>query len=275
MKTVLRITLAMIVSGWFGSACAADIWLLKTDSLGDTIWTRTYDMSRYANLYLRPLRDGKGGGYMITGGGLPPDKRKYIYSSSCWDFFAIKTDVEGNALWEWSWFDGYVNWNLPQYDSMAVWEAATIEVDSCGDTAWIFKGVPDIRRLDWDVDIFIACQNGGTVWLVTDSDILNLFKVEPKADSVITVWHKLYEGGDTISYVGTSIKQTLDRGFVFTGSIRDNRKNSSVLWLEKTDSLGNSVWRRTYEQGQEGKGWYLRLTPDEGFMILGTSGKDE
>ncbi len=71
-----------------------DIWVLKTNGVGDTIWTRTYGSGE-------SWRDGSGscvkqtndGGYVVTG---------YITTGLlCYEHIALnKTDSKGNYVWE-------------------------------------------------------------------------------------------------------------------------------------------------------------------------------
>ena len=64
-----------------------DLWLLKTDVNGDTIWTRTYGGSGHDyGLCVKPDYDG---GYIITG----------KYEKDSYDLWLLKTNEYGDTVW--------------------------------------------------------------------------------------------------------------------------------------------------------------------------------
>jgi hypothetical protein len=64
-------------------------WLIKTDSAGDTLWTRTYRERSYGNCVLQT----SDGGYILVGWMFPDDHEKQS------DVLLIKTDSSGNTVW--------------------------------------------------------------------------------------------------------------------------------------------------------------------------------
>jgi hypothetical protein len=70
------------------STGSTDIWLLKTDASGDTVWSRVFDGGRTD--YGHAVRQTKDGGYIVTG-------RTTTYSG--WHVWLIKTDANGDATW--------------------------------------------------------------------------------------------------------------------------------------------------------------------------------
>jgi hypothetical protein len=80
-----------VITGSTGASGARDndLWLLKTDSLGDTIWTRVYG-SEDENDVGRCVRQTADGGYIILG-----EIGQYGYG----DAWLLKTDSEGDTMW--------------------------------------------------------------------------------------------------------------------------------------------------------------------------------
>ncbi|MEE9552980.1 MAG: hypothetical protein V3W18_01685, partial [candidate division Zixibacteria bacterium] len=71
-----------------GRSC--DLWLLKTDYNGDTLWTQTYG-GVYCDIgnYIQRTSDG---GYIITG-------RTTSFGSGWWNVYLVKTDFAGDLEW--------------------------------------------------------------------------------------------------------------------------------------------------------------------------------
>jgi hypothetical protein len=72
----------------YGRATYHDIYLLKTDSLGDTLWTNHYGSSRDDRGY--SIRQTTDGGYIITG---------FTTEYDSADLCLLKTDANGNDSW--------------------------------------------------------------------------------------------------------------------------------------------------------------------------------
>jgi len=67
-----------------------DIWVLKLDSYGDTMWTKTYGGSD--SEIGRSIAQTDDGGFIITG-------HTYSYGAGTNDVYLIKTDTFGDTLW--------------------------------------------------------------------------------------------------------------------------------------------------------------------------------
>jgi uncharacterized delta-60 repeat protein len=81
-----------IIAGWTESFGAGmyDVYLIKTNASGDTLWTRTYgDTSMDAGRSVQQTSDG---GYVITGW-------THSFGAGGFDVYLIKTNSTGDTLW--------------------------------------------------------------------------------------------------------------------------------------------------------------------------------
>jgi len=82
----------IVIAGWTASFGAGgyDVWLLKTDAYGDTLWTRTYGGAGGDGGY--SVQETSDGGYIIAGG-------TYSFGEGECDVYLIRTDANGDTLW--------------------------------------------------------------------------------------------------------------------------------------------------------------------------------
>jgi hypothetical protein len=98
----------------------------------------------------------------------------------------------------------------------------------------------------------------------------------------IAQWNRTFGGSS--EDVGYSVKQTLDGGYIVTGSAKSYGIGEERLWLLKTDSNGSKEWDRTFggfvSSSGDG-GWAVDLTKDGGYIVTGytksygAGGKDD
>ena len=81
-------------------------------------------------------------------------------------------------------------------------------------------------------------------------------------------WEQFY-GGDSYDY-GNSVKETLDLGFIITGSTASFSNVSNDLYLIKTDSLGDTLWTKTFgENIYNESGVEVIETNDSSYVVFG------
>jgi hypothetical protein len=176
----------------FGAG-SQEVWLIKTDSRGDTLWTRTFggDSLDYGLSVLQTLD----GGYMVAGW-------TWSYSVSP-QFYLIKTDAGGDTLWTKT--IGEPGWWLEANSAEQVADGGYIIVGGgqAQDTTGILPGV-----------------------LLVRTDV-----------SGDTLWTRTFGGADFD--VGYSVHQTSDGGYIIGGQTYSFGTGRSDFYLIKTDENGN------------------------------------
>nr|NIM99149.1 hypothetical protein [candidate division Zixibacteria bacterium] len=148
-----------IVSGYTESfAPYRGVYLIKTDSQGDTLWTRALDASGCYFAVGKHVQQTLDGGYIVTGWSTcNPDPGSYDD-----DVILIKTDANGDTVWTRHFGGGYPDWghSVRQtsdsgYLAVGFWESREpydldvylIKTDSQGDSLWTRTyggGMPDV-----------------------------------------------------------------------------------------------------------------------------------
>ena len=101
--------------------------------------------------------------------------------------------------------------------------------------------------------IFFACLN-----------LLLTFQILP-AQAPDTLWTRTYGSGE-----GYCVIETSDHGYLIVGKTLKYFPDSDILFL-KTDSIGDTLWTKTFRYPNGDVGYSVRQTPDSGFIIVGVS----
>jgi hypothetical protein len=174
---------------------SGDFYLVKTNALGDTLWTRTYGGGAYPE-WGTSVQQCSDGGYVITGG-------TYSFGPGSGDVYLVKTNALGDTLWTRTYGGG----TDPEWGT---------SVQQCSDGGYVIAGTT-----------YSFGPGGGDVYLI-------------KTDSLgDTLWTRVY-GGTGVD-VGTSVQQTTDGGYIVAGYTASFGAGGYDVYLIKTDSLGNAA----------------------------------
>jgi hypothetical protein len=81
----------------------------------------------------------------------------------------------------------------------------------------------------------------------------------------------LYSYGGVNFDEARDIKETMDKGYLLTGTTASFGQGAASVYMIKTDSLGNHLWSTTQGGSQNDWGYAVELTPDSGFFVAGYS----
>jgi hypothetical protein len=239
-----------IIAGYtysFGNGI--QVYLVKTNASGDTLWTRTYGGA--GDDYGRSVKQTSDGGYIVAG--------EYDYGGTNPQVYLVKTNASGNTLWTKTYGGtgdnhGYhVQQTIDGGYILAGWtnsygnggQVYLVKTNATGDTLWTrtyggasFDWSFSVQQtLDWGYIIAGGTDsygNGGQVYLV---------KTNATGD---TLWTRTY-GGVSFDY-GYSV-QTSDGGYIVAG-YTTSFGNSLQVYIIKTDGHGSSGMETTEERGQ-------------------------
>ncbi|NLI98316.1 hypothetical protein GX441_06615 [bacterium] len=238
--------------------------LTKTDSSGDTLWSKDY------GFYSRCVRPTQDGGFILTGATVD-----YLGK-----LVLIKTDSTGDSLWFRSYLLSGWTYSLGHFVESSS-DGGYLAVGYLGDTTfenakqafWLLK-TDSLGEIQWsyvqggenwgDYEIgrcvretsegqFIALANFG------------LLKIDVSGD---TLWTHEYRNG-------SHVQETVTLNYVLTGELlaqrclNDNTQGST--WLIKTDSNGIAKWERSYGSGSLN---CVSKTNDKGFILTGEKDGD-
>lgn len=213
----------------------SDVWILKTDSSGDTIWTKTYGGDR--NDYCTSIQQTSDMGYILAGTkdsehAYPDYEINHEYTPEDSRLWLLKTDANGDTVWTRTY--------LEKSHGTSVVQTPDGGYIICG---YIFPNVGDNR-----------------------SDVL-LIKTDAGGD---TLWTRMIGEAES-SEIGLCIRPTQD-GYVISGQVHTGFSLISYdALLIKTDLSGNVQWQQTYGGYYSDAGYTVEVTTDGGFFVTGTA----
>lgn len=237
-------------------AGGSDVYLIKTDNTGDTLWTRTIGGADYEGG--SSVQQTSDGGYIITGYAPDTSFGSVVY--------LIKTNGNGSVLWEKGFEsgDGFSVYETNDHGYIICGTAngsylSLIRTDSSGTALWV-----KYMTVGWNDEGYSVQQTNdggfivaGTYWY-SGGYYAHLVKTNASGN---ILWSKLFNSGAT-NYICYSLDQTSDGGFIMSGY-----SNGDAL-LIKTNGNGIVLWTKTYDfPGMQVVGYGVEQAGDNGFII--------
>ena len=262
-----------IVAGYTKSFGAGepDVWLIKTDPNGDTLWTKTYGGSEWDQAW--SVQQTSDGGYIVVG-------FTASFGAGNYDVWLLKTDADGDTLWTRTYGDtgyeaGYSVQQTPDEgyiiagytDTGGIQHVYVIKTDADGDTLW----TRTYGELSYSRGFSVKQTSDGSYIIagstyifseVVSSIEIYLIKTDANGDSL---WTRTY-GEPVGDDYGASVCETSDGSYIITGCSYYLGLGYEILLL-KTDADGDSLWARTYGVGH---GNSVCETSDGCYMIAGS-----
>ena len=249
-----------------------DVYYLKMDANGNIEWSNYWGGAGKDRA--QDIIQTLDGGYAITG-----------YSSSppagYFDAFVLRINSTGDTLWsKYYGGGGFEDANsivlLPDNGFILGGQGTNgsngldlslVRVNSIGDTLWTKKfGTTATDNIEQVIRLadgsFVL--TGGTDGPGFGGNDGLLVKVD-SGGSVI--WSKIYGGNSQDDF--HQVYQTSDGSFVMSGTSRSSGAAEPNIWLQKTNSSGDSTWSQTYGGDNHDHGYSGVQTLDGGYIVVG------
>jgi hypothetical protein len=250
-----------------------DIYVVRTDSLCNKIWSKTYGRNNVEQGH--SIKNTMDGGFIIAG---------YTNSigSGGYDAYLIKIDANGQQIWERTyggndWDFAYSLVELPDSGFAVCGETYTnsfgnsdiylFRTDKNGNILWQ-KNIGDTQQdvandliLDKDTMLVIV---GKTKSFGNGQEDMYLLKTNLLGD---TIWTKTF--GDTLNECGYRLIQTQDLGYVMVGYAESYSPEGDLeMHSLKTDSAGIFQWYHIYGENTKEDIGYDVLEKSDGSLIF-------
>jgi hypothetical protein len=251
-----------------------DVYVIKTDSNGDTIWTRTFGGTASDRGYSLTLSSD--GGVVVAG-------FTVSFGAGAGDVYVIKVDPSGNPVWEKFYGGpeedgaysiagmpdgGFITAGDTKSFGMGAQNVYALRLDNNGDSLWsrTYGGIDHYTASD-----IAATSDSGAVMIgITDSygamygDYF-LVRINKDGD---TLWTRHY-GGESTEW-GYSVCQKSDGSFIASGW-SDSYWPGCQMYIIKLDAFGDTIWTKLLSGDGYAAAFAVNFTLDGGYIIAGST----
>lgn len=254
-----------------------DVYLLKTDADGNTLWEETYGGAD--DEWGHSMIQISDGGYIIVG-----SKRSAAADK---DVYLIKVDENRKLRWGRTYGGasddvgysvqetsdgGYIIAGYTYSERLFDTDFYLIKTDAKGRTLWerTYGGTDSDKaysvRVTPDGGYIVA---GYTVveWVFGRGELdADAYLIRTDADGDI-LWEMTY-GWERIEW-GNSVQTTSDGGYIIAGYTTSTSEGDADVYLIKTDAEGDTLWTETYGGPDDDWGYSVQETADGGYIVGG------
>lgn len=241
-----------------GGTFYTDCWVIKTDSLGNIQWQKTYGGLGSEEGIIRQTKDG---GYILgctSTSNMSGNKTENSFGD--FDYWVLKLDKKGEILWQRT--IGGDRWDI------------VADIHQTTDGGYTVGGTSHSG--------ISGNKTEGTVPATTIYSNDDYWIVKLDANGNI-VWQNDIGGGDIDRL--TSIEETTDHGYIMAGGTNSNKSGDKTednhgengtfygdVWIVRTDSAGQILWDKSIG-GNSSEEYYGKKIHEtkSGVYVLATS----
>lgn len=252
-----------------------DVYIVKTDSLGDTIWTRTYGGQNDDEC--TSIQQTNDNGYIIVG------CTESFDTNAINDIYILKLNAIGDT--EWTKVLGGSNYDM------------ACGVEQIDDNGYIVAGYTYSYGVEGDVWLIKTNYNGDTLWskLYGGPSFENAFKVRQTRDRgyIIAAMTNSYGAGSTDAWIiktdslgdtlwtviyggpnmdkACDVLETSDTSCMVVGWTYSYGSGYDDIFILKINKDGDTLWSKIYGHQYQDGAYSIKETTDHCFIIAGTS----
>ncbi|MBD3169259.1 MAG: T9SS type A sorting domain-containing protein [candidate division Zixibacteria bacterium] len=243
-----------------------DIYVVRTDSNGDSLWANTYGASSHDFGYCVQLTTD--GGYILSG-------YTQSYGPST-QLYLVKIDANGNQQWENNYGGssleevgfvqqtsdgGYVLVGNSRSHS-SNWNAYMVKTNASGTMVWErwYDEYSYARNV-------VQTPDGGYALLGYKWDGNSNFYLVKTSSNGTSQWDRTYGGSNTEE--GKTITLTPDGGYLLAGYTNTYGAGGEDIYLVKTAANGDTVWTKTHGGSSTERAYSIHTTDDGRYIVGG------
>jgi len=250
-----------LIAGIYNYGNYNDIYLIRTNSSGDTLWTRKFGGNSWDNGYsIAPTFNNN----FIIGG-----RKFFTGSATSGDAYFLKVDSNGDFIWE-------SNYGSSRKDGCT-------SIIQTSDSGYVFTGqynYSDIWVLKTDSSGIqkwsktYGAGGGNQIIETSDHNYLitgtignpnNMYIAKLNSSNGDTLWTTILGGSEMDR--GYSICNSYNGGFLIVGLTKSYGAGGFDIYLAELTSEGDTLSTKTYGFGENETGYSISQVPDSCYLI--------
>ncbi|MFI5134533.1 MAG: T9SS type A sorting domain-containing protein [Chitinophagales bacterium] len=261
-----------------------EILFILTDASGNVSVSKIYgDDNTIPDASASSIKETNDGAFIVAG------YMNADYGIGADDVFLMKIEADGNMIWghiyggvndddatdvEQTNDHGYIITGITKSFNDVSGDVYLIKTDSDGNLIWGNDySDPGGGHFDMGTSVQQTTDSGYVIAGVTQFSLTgqHAFLIKTDGNGALQ-WSKAYGTNDASSdATASSVQQTTDGGYIFTGYISNFGAGGDDYFLVKTNASGDTLWTKAYGSSEDDDPNFVRQTNDLGYIIGGVT----